>query len=79
MGDMDVVGLYTFMVWLFTAVTGYGMLAALIALSMSLSNCPRCLYILNQVEDISAFMSSESGSYRTVQNRCSFPSGCSLR
>ena len=30
MGDMDVVGLHTFIVWLFTAVTGYGMLSALI-------------------------------------------------
>jgi hypothetical protein len=61
MGDMDVVGLYTFIVWVFTAVTGYGILSALMAFSMSLSVLSSLLLHLESVEDISAFMSSESG------------------
>ena len=61
MGDMDVVGLYTFVVWVFTAVTGYGMLSALLAFSMSLSELSLLLIHLESVEDINAFMSSESG------------------
>lgn len=61
LGDMDAFEMYTFIMCVVTAITGYSILSALVLISMSLSTCAMLLATLGRVEDMGSYMESESG------------------